>query len=325
MDNGQMKHLIIGTTTIDLVISGMESLPRFDGDEFTASSLAFCDRPLGMSLGGNGANSAYVLGGLGAQVALCSAAGRDHLGELAVGWLEAKGVDLRGFVRSAQHSTATTTAIVDEAHNRLSFYHPGPLHDLTYNDLPAGLLDDARAVLVTGYALLPGFRPDGFAAVFRAARERDAITALDIGPAIRQPARLDELKPLLPLVDYLIANDYELSICAGEGAAVRLLAAGAKHVIIKHGAAGASVHSADRDAGVAVAGFPVDAAVTIGAGDSFNAGLLYALGRGLTPGEAVLWGNATAALVLRSGSVLGAPSFDQVAGLVGSAGSTPRF
>src|SRR5829696_601156 len=98
--------VVIGTTTVDLYISGIDKMPRFEGDEFTASSLAFCSRPLTMTLGGNGANSAYVLASLGAPTALCSAAGRDLLGDTVAGWLQAKGVDLRGFVRSEQHSTA---------------------------------------------------------------------------------------------------------------------------------------------------------------------------------------------------------------------------
>jgi sugar/nucleoside kinase (ribokinase family) len=309
---------IIGTTTIDLVVTGMEALPRSEGDEFTANSLTFCDRPLSLSLGGNGANTAYVLGGMGAEVMLCSAAGRDDLGDLVIGWLRARGVDLRAFLRSDRDGTATNTTIVDPGANRMSFYYPGPLTRLNDADLPMELLNEARAVLVTGYVLLPGLRPAGYQAVFQAARQRGIVTALDIGPAIEPPARLDEITELLPLVDYFIANEYELAICTGESGVEagveRLLAAGANTVIIKRGNQGALVRSSPAQAGVdlMVGGFPVRASMTIGAGDSFNAGFLYALDRGLPLAEAVRYGNAAAALVLNAGGVLGAPSTDDV-------------
>jgi sugar/nucleoside kinase (ribokinase family) len=67
---------VIGTTTADLFISGVARMPRFDGDEFTANNQVICGHPLTMALGGNGANSAYVLGALGAPVMLCSVGGQ---------------------------------------------------------------------------------------------------------------------------------------------------------------------------------------------------------------------------------------------------------
>jgi sugar/nucleoside kinase (ribokinase family) len=309
---------IIGTTTVDLVVTGMEALPRLEGDEFTANSLAFCDRPLNISLGGNGANTAYVLGGMGAAVMLCSAVGRDDLGDLMAGWLRAKGVDLRAVLRSDRDGTATNTTIVDPRANRMSFYYPGPFTRLDQDDFPAELLGESRALLATGYVLLPGFRPAGYQAVFQTARQRGIVTALDIGPAIEPPARLDEITALLPLVDYFIANEYELAVCTGESSVEagveRLLAAGANTAIIKRGGEGALVRSSPAAGGVdlTVDGFPVRAAMTIGAGDSFNAGFLYALDRGLPLAKAVRYGNAAAALVLNAGGVLGAPSNDEI-------------
>ncbi len=302
--------VVIGTTTADLFISGVENMPRFDGDEFTSSSLAFCRRPLTMTLGGNGANSAYVLRTLGAPVALCSATGTNVIGDTVTGWLADRGVDLRGFLRR-EGSTATTTTVLDDRLNRISFYYPGLFPTFNEADLPGDIWNQAHTLLITGYRLLPGFRGEGFAATLRTAREHRLRTALDIGPAIGAPLTLDELAPLLPLVDYLFANAYELTVATGaeavEASTARMRAAGARCVVAKLGRAGAFVRAAGQ--AFHVEGFPIQASVTIGAGDSFNAGFLYALHEGQSLTEAAAFANATAALVVQGGqSALGAPT-----------------
>jgi ribokinase len=308
--------LVSGNTTVDLFVSGIDAMPRFEHDEFSVSSLAWCAHPLTMTLGGNGANSAYVLAALGTPSALISAAGRDLLGDQIARWLDERGVDQRGFLRSDHYSTPTTTTIMDERHNRIAFYHPGPLHDLRFSDLPPELFTAARGLLITGYALLPGFRPDGYAAALAAVRSSGGMTAVDIGPAIGTPVLADELTPLLPLIDFVLTNEYELSVCSGasdpSGAAQCLLDAGAQRIVLKRGALGAALYQ-HGEPPVVVPGFPVEAQVTVGAGDTFNAAFLHATVQGMGLERALTFANAAAALVLAGGrSVLGAPGAAEV-------------
>lgn len=300
--------VVIGTTTVDLIVSGIDHMPRIDGDEFTNSSLAFCSVPLKMALGGNGANSAYVLASLGAPVALCSAAGQDFLGDRMASWLSEKGVDLRSFVRSAAHGTATNTTLMDENHNRLSFYHPGYQHELPYAKLNHAVFAGVTTLLITGYVLMPGLRPDGYIAALRTARDQGAVTALDIGPALGTPATLNEILPLLPLIDYLLTNERELAVCVGSTNPSTLLHAGAGAVVVKRGADGAALYRANADP-ITAAGFPVQADNTIGAGDTFNSSFLFALATGKSPREALQFACAAAAMVVGGGvGVLGTPT-----------------
>jgi len=308
--------IVIGTTTVDLFISGFDKVPHFEHDEFSTSSLAWCSKPLTTTLGGNGANSAYVLAAFGAPVALCSAAGQDMLGEIVTGWLRERDVVLDGLVRSPTHSTAANTSLMDERLNRISFYHPGALHELRFEDLPRDLFRRATTLLITGCSLLPAMHPDGYHAALQAVREVGATTAVDIGPAVGQPVVLADVQPLLPLTDYLIANEYELAICTGletvEASAACLLDAGARALVVKRGADGASVYRSGQ-APLHVAGFPVKAEVTIGAGDTFNASLLYGLSEGIPLERALAFASAAASIVVSGGrSVLGAPSRAQV-------------
>lgn len=138
--------VIIGSANVDLIVSGFDKMPVVMGDEFTTSSLVFCDDALKLVLGGNGANCAYVLAGLGAPTALCSAAGQDELGRLVRGWLTERGLHLAGFVQSAAQATAFTTIVSDRGLNRLAFHHPGALAGFSLDDIPTDLLHAADVV-----------------------------------------------------------------------------------------------------------------------------------------------------------------------------------
>lgn len=312
--------LVIGTTTADLFITGFERLPRTKGDEFTVDSLAFCDQPLRPALGGNGAISAHTLARLGAPVVLSTALGNDWLGDLLSRWLHDAGVHMAHILRRSDAATASTVMVSDAQRNRLSFHHPGANETLVEAEIPAHLLGPSDVLLLTSYPLLNGLRPQGIQSLAMTAHRAGAITALDIGPAIGQPAVLSEITPLLPHIDYLFCNEHELSVCTEiadvEAGSARLVERGAACVILKRGAQGAVVCQSGGDA-VAVPGFAVDAKSTVGAGDSFNAGFLYALRQEPDPITAARFANAVASLLVSSEQgALGTPKLDEVVQLL---------
>ena len=315
------NFLVLGSATLDLLNRGIDQMPTVRGDEFTVDSLAFCRQPLQMMLGGNGAISAYVLARLGATVNLGSAIGQDAAGELLWGWLKAAGVAEAGLVRHSTAATSTTTVVSDEARNRLAFHHAGASHCYAPADLPAPLPGAATALLIASYTLFLRWRSQGFADLLTTAKAAGVITALDIGPAIGEPVMLAEIAFLLPQVDYFICNEHEISVCtavANREAGIQLgiaqvLAAGAGCVIIKRGAAGALVQRATDGAAVAVPAFGVTAQGTVGAGDAFNAGFLYATVQGQPVDAATRFANGVAALVVASAQgALGAPTLAAV-------------
>ncbi len=316
--------LIIGSTTLDLVNRDIRQMPTLRGDEFTVDSLVFCDEPLQMLLGGNGGIAAYALARLGASVGLGSAIGQDAAGDLLHGWLQAAGVETRGLLRHPTAATPTTTLISDQARNRLAFHHAGASHAYAPADLPVDLLHQTQVLLIAAFTLFRRWRPQGFAQLLTQAKAQGAITALDIGPAIGQPVTLAEIASSLPQVDYFICNEHELAVCCGvdetaNGSAAgmaQILAAGAGCTVTKRGAEGALVQARAQATPTAVSGFQVAAHTTVGAGDSFNAGFLYAIAQDKTPIAAARFGNAVAALVVASAQgALGAPTLPAVEAL----------
>lgn len=319
--------VIIGSVTADLLVQSDTPLADLGGDGFRSSNLVFTDAPLTVSMGGNGGNSAFVLAGLGAPTALCGAVGQDLLGDTLAGWLTERGVDISGLARSPQQATSTSTIVMTDTENQAVFHHLGSTASARFEAMPPGLFADAQALLLSSYPILAGMRPEGSAQALARVQAAGGITALDVGPAIGPPVTLAELAPLLPAVDYLLANVHELCALVPEAAdgmagvpdaAARLLAAGARHVLVKRGAQGATAFSADGQ--MQAPGFPVAANVSVGAGDSFNVGLLYGLGQGWPLPRALRFANGLAALVVASPrGVLDAPSLAQVEQFLDSA------
>ncbi len=320
--------LILGSTTLDLIHSGFDQMPTARGDEFTVDSLVFCDAPVEMRFGGNGANSALVAAKLGTPVALGSAIGRDPAGDLLHQPLAAAGVDLRGLLRHPTAATSVTTVLTDAENHRLSFHHAGSSHVYAPADLPVAVRGAAHALLVASFTLFLRWRPQGVADLLQAVKAQGGITALDVGPAVGQPATLVEIAPLLSTVDYFVCNAHELAVCTGvaeDATAIaagmaEILAAGAGHVLIKLGAAGVMVQQQGWPTPVTVPGFAIDVSSTVGAGDAFNAGLLHALLQGDDVVAAARFANGTAALVLSSPlGVISAPDAAAVYSLLNSA------
>ena len=299
---------VIGTCTVDLFVSNLAAMPRSEGDEFTVDSLVFHDEPLRTSLGGNGANSAYALARLGADVELVGGLGEDHLGDWMAEQLVDAGVRMGSVRRYAGQGTATTLILSDREQSRLAFHHEGANRAVDGGSIDGALVRGSDMVLLTSYSIMPGLRPYGAVELFREARQSGTRTAVDIGPAIGEPAHLEELCPLLALTDYFICNEHEFAVYTGgvdlAAGMAAILECGAGCAAIKRGAEGAAVlEGAGTAAGSAgrptyVPGFSVDVQTTVGAGDSFNAGFLLAVLEGASAEEAARFGNAVAATVV---------------------------
>jgi len=307
--------VVIGTTTVDLFLTGIERLPGAGADEFTPQNVAFLDQPPIMVLGGNAANSAYVLAGLDTPTSLCSVIGRDTLGALVLDWLKQRGVVLDGMIQAESWATSSTTVAIDRSLHRLSFHHRGGSPEFSPEEVPPELVSQARCLLLTSYHLLPKFRGRGGVELLAQARRSGSLTGLDIGPAIPPVANLEELTPLLRHVDYLLGNVYEITACTRlpnlDEACSALLAAGAGTVVVKRGSEGASAFT--RTGRIDVAGFAVKTDFTVGAGDAFNAGFLHALLADGAVDRALRFANAVAALVVQAkNGVFGSPDAREV-------------
>ncbi len=298
-----MSLAIVGGTVVDLILARTKRLPSWPRhSEFTSGNLVLLpDAPL-VTLGGNGANAAYVAARAGTKVTLHTRIGRDPLGGLARRWLEDAGCRLAP--SSPTPRTAINVTAANSRHERASFFYPGatPL-------LPKpGAFRGITHLLVCGWPH-PPVRVT--AALFRALRRgrRSTFTALDVGPFLSEPWTVASLTPLLPHLDLFLANEHELAVLTGASgaAAVRALrAAFDGHLVVKRGPRGAVWYDAGSDKGIAFPAPRIRAVNTVGAGDSFNGALLAALVSGEAFPASLTRALQTAArVVASSGGIVG--------------------
>ncbi|MEU6821454.1 sugar kinase [Streptomyces atriruber] len=241
---------------------------------------------LDLSVAGAESNVAIGLSRLGHTVRWAGAVGDDEAGELVLRTLRAEGVDVTAATRDAE---APTGLILFEPRlpevTRVHYYRAGSAGSrLAPDAVDAAFAAGAPRVLhLTG--ITPALGPSAAEACRRAlrlAREHDTQVCLDVNFRSRlwsSEQAATELRAWLPYVDVLIASDDELPLCLPSGAATTpeqvLLDEGIREAVVKLGAQGATVHSAEGP--LHSPAREVRAVDAVGAGDAFVAGYLSAL------------------------------------------------
>jgi sugar/nucleoside kinase (ribokinase family) len=291
--DADLDLLVLGDCNPDLILHGGAVEPAFGQAERLVDAAD-------LTIGGSGAIMACGAARLGLRTAIVGVLGDDEFGRFMVRALHERGVETAGLVIDAQARTGLSVILARDQ-DRAILTFPGAIAALEPKAIDPALLARARHVHVSSFflqtALARGLRP-----VLAEVRRRGGTTSVD--PNWDPSERWDGgLRELLADVDVLFPNSVEAVRIAGAGdphqAAQRLAALGPL-VAVKLGADGALGARAG-SAPVSVRA-PVVAAVcdAVGAGDSFDAGVLAALLDGQPVERALALGCACGALSTRA-------------------------
>ncbi len=265
------RVLCAGILVGDLFIPPLARLP-------TAGELLVTDDFL-MQAGGCAANVAVALSKLGVDSRVVGKVGRDSFGDFVISALAGHGVDVSFIGRSATVGTAKTVIAPVDGEDRRYIHTVGANADLTGHDFAAAAMSGIDVVYLGGYLVLPGLHPGAVVEFFEAAHRVGARTVLDVVLPGDTKASIDDLRTILPTVDFFLPNYDEASHLTGErdpeGQAARIVDAGAETVIITMGAEGLLARSAAGSRRVSAPS--VDVVDGSGAGDAFAAGLIVGI------------------------------------------------
>lgn len=261
------RILVVGSANMDLVVKA----PRIPvpGETVLGGSFA-------RVRGGKGANQAVACARLGADTYMLGRVGRDAFGDELVAGLEADGVHCDYIIRDEAPS-GVAFIIVDETGENAIVVAPGANAALSPADVARvpdlGSFDAILLQLEVPLVVVE--------AALGAASAAGVLSVLDAGPPTCLPAEIVRKATVLS------PNETEAAAILGlpshddlgpEEAAARLLALGARNVVLKLGADGAL---AAWPGGLQrVPAFPVEPIDTTGAGDAFTAALAVSLARG---------------------------------------------
>ena len=231
--------------------------------------------------GGAVFNTAIALGRLGTPSAFFSGVSRDMLGEILADTLAASQVDTRYLARSDRPTTVAFVKLVN-GQATYAFYDEATAgRMLSTADLPT-LPAEIDTLFLGGISLVN----DPAASTYEALQARDCGTRVTIvDPNIRpnfipdKAKHLRRIREMMAMADIVKLSDEDLHWLEGQGdltvLARGIIGRGPKVVFITEGANGARAVTATQD--IFVAAQKVTVVDTVGAGDTFNAGVLAAL------------------------------------------------
>ena len=281
------------------------------------------------------ANLAVGLARLGRRALFVGRVGDDGFGRTITRRLRGEEVDVSGIVVDPERRTGL---LIRERRalgpSEVLYYREGSAGSaLAPRDIDrvTGSFAGARWLHLTG--ITPALSDGAHGAVLRAielARANDVRISFDVN--LRRRLWSDEraaerLRPIAIGADLVFGDADELAVVAGvvpseDGldAANALRVGGSGAVIVKRGAAGATLVAEGTHVDAAAVAVPrvVD---PVGAGDAFCAGYLAALLEGLEAATALRWGNGCAAAALSAeGDLVGLPSRIELERLIGETG-----
>lgn len=268
--------------------------------------------------GGAVFNTAIALGRLGAPAGYFGGLSTDLFGQMLTDSLTTSGVDSALSPRSNRPTTLAFVTLVD-GHAKYAFYDENTAgRGLVRDDIPA-LSADVAALFFGGISLVSEPAADTYAAFCtQEAGRRTIMIDPNIRPGfITDPDRYRaRLNAMLAVADIIKVSDEDMEWLGTTPQA--MLQAGTSLVLVTRGAAGVSCYRASGAFDV-----PAETATvvdTVGAGDTFNAGLLAGLNRdGLLQRDSLIHADDMA---LRPAVALGAKA---AAITVSRAGANPPW
>jgi 5-dehydro-2-deoxygluconokinase len=257
-------------------------------------------------LGGSSANIGVGLARLGLSVGIISRLGKDLLADYLLHFLDQEGVSTE-FVRLVEgYSTSLSLSQVSppDQFPQVFYRHRPADTQVVVGEEEVEFIRNSRMFVTNGTSLSASPAREATRLALRTAREAGVMTAFDIDyRASSWPspeAAGKEASRALPWVDVVVGNEEECRLLTGEESPSRqvekILEKGVRIVVRKLGSKGVEAHT--KDERHVADPLPAQVVCTIGAGDGFAAGFLFALLKDLPLPQCLRFGNAVASIVV---------------------------
>ncbi|EQB38385.1 MULTISPECIES: sugar kinase [Virgibacillus] len=273
-------------------------------------------------VGGAELNLAVGCSRLGLKTGYMTRLGKDEFGKHIHNFARGEGIDVSQIDEIEGYPTSLNFKEIMEGGSVRTFYYrdKSPTLTLTAEDLDESYIRNAKILHLTG--IYPAIDDRNIAVIEKAialAKKHDVKISFDPNIRLRMWSK-DKAKTviskLLPHVDILLTGDEEMEIVMGERDPKKIIEKaielGISYIAVKQGDKG----SVGYYHGETIEASPVKAAKvvdTVGAGDGFNAGVLYGFLNGWTLAKTMHFANTVGSMVVGViGDNEGLPYYEEV-------------
>lgn len=298
----------VGNIVADVIVRIVDALPP--------TGVLTYKESISLYNGGCAMSSAVDLSILGAKSAIIAKIGNDSFGEFLKNKLIKENVNIDGLAIS-EYPTSASVALIDSNSERTFLHCPGANAYFSDADVDYNIIGNSKIVFTAGTLIMPAFDGEACARVLKKSRELGKITALDTAWD-SEGKWMAKLSACMPHIDWFLPSVEEAEKLSGEKEHDKICDAffdmGVKHMVVKLGKNGCYLRENKSAEGKYFPTYsnvnPVD---TTGAGDSFCAGFLFGMAKGLPYGECCRIGNAVGShCVMKAGATTGIVPFGQI-------------
>ena len=296
----------IGVITADVLAKPVDALPQ-------KGLLGKVDR-IQLSVGGCASNAALGLAKLGMRAQLFGRLGDDSFGRFVKGEIEGAGVDTDSLHIGGGAQTSSSVVAVNADGERSIMHCFGSNAEFCFGDIDFEKIKRAPVLFIAGTFLMPAFDGEGARGLLEKAGAAGILRCLDTA---WDPTGnwMKTLGCCLPYVDWFMPSYEEAAQLSGktraEDMADIFIKSGAKNAVIKLGAVGCYVKTAD-GRGFYQTAYSVPVTDTSGAGDAFCAGFIAGLSKGWDIKKCAGLANAAGAnCVMEMGTTAGIKNMDE--------------
>jgi sugar/nucleoside kinase (ribokinase family) len=283
------RVFILGELNVDLIVRGQDVTPEANKEKIVEH--------FEVLLGSSSVIIAANLAGLGLQTALVSEVGNDDFGRFCVRRLEELGVETSYILVDPKRNTGVTLALSD-GNDRALLTYMGTIADLTLELIPDEVYQLADHIHFGSFFLQENMRKS-WIEVCRRAKFAGISTSFDVGWDPEERWDRDTIKELIAVADWFMPIEEEaLHIMELENINQLIDDEGTfphNGIGVKLGSKGGLLLQQDGSL-LTAAPYKVTPIDTTRAGDSFNAGLIYAQLHGLEPQDKLMVANACGAI-----------------------------
>lgn len=283
------EAVFIGLTTVDIACRPVSSIPDGGG-------ILFVDE-MRMNPAGTAAGALMNAAKLGVKSAADYAVGDNSMGRFVKDTYKSMNIDVSMAQVSETVQTSSTMLPVRPNGDRPALHCRGASDELFVSNDQFDSVCDARILHHGGTGFIKAMEGGQSARLLEHAKSQGLIVTLDlIGP---NEQTLDELRTLLPNVDYFMPSMEEAAQISGleqpADIARFFMDLGASACVFKWGERGSFVKTAEQE--LHMHAYKIDVSDTTGCGDSYCGGFIAGLIHGYSLEDACRLDTATSALV----------------------------